>query len=200
MRQLSKTVSLSEAGRSLAVVSAIVALWGCSNAQVRGTRSAVTQAMPITVCDWFKSPLAYRGKMVAITGVYWYGLRQSCAEPFVTAGHAWPSAFYLTDSQAAAQRGTPVPFETDQRSLDELDRIEIREAKAGLRGAIWVKITGQIRTIVRDGQIVVGGYGHLGVFPAELVVERVSDIEIKPDPPYDYRELLKGPWEGGRIR
>jgi hypothetical protein len=197
MRQLSKTVSLSEVGRSLAVVSAIVALWACSNAQVRGTRSAVTQALPITVCDLFKSPLAYRGKIVSITGVYWGGLRQSCVEPFVTAGHAWPSAINLTDSQAAAQRGNPVPFETDYRSWDELDKTVIREAKAGLRGAIWVKMTGQLRTLLGDDRSVVGGYGHLGVFPAELVVERVSDIEIKSDPPYDYREILRGPWEGG---
>jgi len=39
------------------------------------------------------------------------------------------------------------------------------------------------------------GYGHLGAFPAQLVVESISDIEVKENPqsPYDYSNMYHGP-------
>ena len=39
-----------------------------------------------------------------------------------------------------------------------------------------------------------GHYGHLGVYPAELVLKRILDINLVPnaDSPYDYARLYRG--------
>jgi hypothetical protein len=33
---------------------------------------------------------------------------------------------------------------------------------------------------------VVGGFGHLGAFPGEIVVEQVFDVVVSPNATYDY--------------
>ena len=83
-------------------------------------------------------------------------------------------------------------FKTDHESWDTLDRLVIREGKAGRREEIWATMTGELRAIeiFKDGRVI-GGYGHLGAFAAELVVHRVFDVEIKANPTYDYRTMLR---------
>jgi hypothetical protein len=152
-----------------------------------------TGRQPVTICELLKNVQAYRGKVVAVRGIYWYGLRQSCAEPLVTGGHAWPSALNLVDTAAARSEAETPAFKTDRSSWDRLDELVVREAKAGQREEIWATVVGFVRapvTYIRDGKVV-GGYGHLGAFPAELVVEHISDVSIMPAPTYDYRELLR---------
>ena len=67
--------------------------------------------------------------------------------------------------------------------------------KQGLDEEIWVTVVGMLRApesyVRKDGQVV-GGYGHLGGYPAQLVVKTVVNIAIKERPTYDYRELLRG--------
>ena len=38
------------------------------------------------------------------------------------------------------------------------------------------------------------GYGHLGVFPARLVVQSITDIEVRENPKseYDYANMYHG--------
>ncbi len=198
MQERLRIVTQSEFGFSLTLVCAVCLTGACCGARVERNSASVERPPSVSVCDVIKDPTAYRGRMVAVTGVYWYGLRQACAEPLVTAGHTWPSALEFVDSSEAGQTGEPVSFQTDLRSWDDLNKTVIREAKAGRRGAIWVKITGKLlapEKYIEDGRLVTLGYGHLGVFPAELVVESVSDIEVRPVPVYDYAELLRNPVE-----
>jgi len=149
---------------------------------------------PISICDLLQSVRSYRGKTVTVRGIYWSGLRQTCTQPFSTSDHTWPSAINLVDSDYVAGTEESVPFKTDRESWDKLDEIAIREGKAGRREEIWVTVTGRLRApeayIRKDGRVR-GGYGHLGVYPAELVVERVSDVEIRPTPTYDYKAILR---------
>ena len=125
------------------------------------------------------------GRNVSVTGIYWHGLRQTCAQPFVTGDHVWPSALNLVDSDYRGGGDEPVSFRTDRESWDRLDAITVREAKAGRRVEVWVTMGGKRRArehyVLNDKQTA-GGYGHLGVFPAELVVQRVLDINVKPNP------------------
>jgi hypothetical protein len=85
-------------------------------------------------------------------------------------------------------------IQTDQKSWDELDALVLREAKAGHREEVWVTVVGLFQApqayILEDGHVV-GGYGHIAVFPAELVVERVLGTIIRRTRTYDYRELLR---------
>ena len=78
------------------------------------------------------------------------------------------------------------------------------EAKNGKRLEIWVTAVGQLRTRTRRSPLgpcdKIGsgrypGYGHLGAFPAQLVVQQFKDIEVKvnPESPYDYGHMYHGP-------
>ncbi len=184
--------AIQNSGCAIALLA--VALCGCTRGRVTQEVRKTSNPEPISVCELLENVTRYRSKMVSIRGVYWYGLRQSCPEPFVTDGHRWPSAVNLVDSGSPLLEPGVASFATDRQSWDQLDEVVLREARAGHREGIWVTVTGMIQApasyLREDGQVV-GGYGHLGVFPAELVVERVSDILIKADPSYDYREFLQ---------
>jgi hypothetical protein len=119
----------------------------------------------------------------------WNGVRQACPEPFVIRDRAWPSALNLVGSDLAVKLRQPIPFKTDLQSWDTLNKLVIREAKANHREEIWVTISGKLNAIhIRaDGQVT-GGYGHLGIFPAEMVLERIQDMTIKATPTYDYSD------------
>jgi hypothetical protein len=169
----------------------------CSNAQFKSTSKQPPAQAIISICDLFKDLTRYRGELVTVRGIYWHGLRQPCPDSFVTLDHKWPSALNLVDSDLVATQGQNVPFKTDRKSWDVLDEITLREIREGRHEEIWVTAVGKLRTpegYIRDDGRVAGGYGHLGVFPAELVVQRVFDIEIKATPTYDYG-LMRAPGE-----
>jgi hypothetical protein len=87
-----------------------------------------------------------------------------------------------------------VQFQTDIRSWDRLDAVVLREAKARRREEIWVTVTGLVRApekYVREGGRIAAGYGHLGIFPAEIVVQQIRDVVVKPTPTYDYGALVR---------
>ena len=144
----------------------------------------------LSVCDLSKDYGAYRDKLVAVRGVYYYGLRQTCQQ--TCANGPWPSFLDMVGA--------------DDISWEALARAEQSvelEAKKGKRLEIWVTAVGKLETRARLSPL--GpcdkkgsrylGYGHLGVFPARLVVRSFSEIEIieNPKSPYDYRNMYHGP-------
>lgn len=139
--------------------------------------------------------------MVAVKGVYYYGLRQTC--PQACANGPWPSFLDLTSSGYTPSGEPAVGFITDERSWAALDKVQQaveREAKLGKKAEIWVTVLGQVRASPRRSPIgpcdraVNGGYGHLGVYPAQLVVRSVTSIEVVPNAhsPYDYSNMYHG--------
>ena len=76
------------------------------------------------------------------------------------------------------------------------------EAKKGKRLEIRVTAVGQLRTTAKRSPLgpcdEIGsgdfGYGHLGAWPAELVIQHFSDIEVKANPnsPGDYGKMYHG--------
>jgi hypothetical protein len=141
------------------------------------------------VCELSKDYGAYRGKLVAVRGVYYYGLRQTCSQK--CAEGPWPSFIELV----GARNGT----------FDGLSKVEQSvelEAKKGKRFEIWVTAVGQLETMAALSRLgpcdKVGsgyqGYGHLGVFPAQIRVSYFRDIEVKENPKsaYDYGKMYHG--------
>jgi len=176
-----------------AVVTIVLAILGlsCVRPDSQVARVSQTSEMaPITVCDLLSNAPSYQGKIVAVRGIYWDGLRQTCPDSIV-AHSGWPNAVNLSTS-ALAGPYEPVPFETDQASWDRLDEILLREARASRREEVWFTAVGRFRSVdFQKDRLTVGGYGHLNVLPAELVVKQISDITIDPKPTYDYREVLR---------
>lgn len=162
-----------------------------SQAQAQPT----TRQQATTVCELLKNPPAYRDQVVTVRGIYWYGLRERCREQLVTGDHTWPSAIDMVDADSPVSDGVAAHFKTDSMSWERLDQAVRKVAASGKKREIWITVTGMIRAPVsyrrRDGEIV-GGYGHLGVFPAQLVVKEIGDVAVKDIQTYDYRELLHG--------
>jgi hypothetical protein len=168
-------------------------LVGCSRPQ--------PSTVVLTVCDLSRDFTAYRGKLVAVRGVYYSGLRQTCPQTRISG--PWPSVLNLAFTGETPQGEPPVAFATDEVTWDTLDRVERAveyDAEHGKRVEIWVTALGQVRagdhrSPVGPCDIVARGrYGHLGGAPAELVVKSFSDIAVVPNPnsPYDYSHVYRG--------
>ena len=143
----------------------------------------------VMACDLSKDYGAYRDQWIAVRGVYYYGLRQTCEQK--CADRPWPSFIDL----AGARNGA---FD----ALGKVEREVERKAKQGKRYEIWVTAVGRLKTEARLSPLgpcdKAGsryfGYGHLGAFPAQLVVESFHDIEVRenPDSEYDYANMHHG--------
>ena len=151
-------------------------------------------ARVLSICAVLAEIPAYRGKTIAIRGVYTYdGLRQDdCSSEFVTGDHHWPPVLNLVLSDYPDGEKLPVGFTTDVRSWRNLATTAIEAGRQGRSVEIWATIIGLLRArkeYVRPGGAVSGGFGHLGVLPAEIVIERVVDVRVKPveNSRYDYR-------------
>lgn len=140
----------------------------------------------LSVCDLAKNYGAYSNKVIAIRGVYYYGLREDCQQKCGT--RPWPSFLDLAG-------------DVDWDELANTEQTVEREAKGGKRFEIWVTAHGQLKTKARPSSSDPcdnsrsPGYGHLGAFPAQLVVSSFSDIKVveNPDSPYDYANMYHGP-------
>jgi hypothetical protein len=121
---------------------------------------------------------------VQVRGVYFGDLEEPCEKPVILGEHQWPSAISVIG---------PRQDSAGWKSWDGLHGVVVKEAQRGSRGAIWVTITGRLLGPWHTddhGNRIYGGYGHLGAFPAEIIVDHVSDIELKPTPKLNYREMF----------
>jgi hypothetical protein len=145
----------------------------------------------ISVCELSKDYSKFRDKVVAVRGVYYYGLRQDCQQK--CGDGPWPSFINL--------EGGPDGVWT---ALAKAERDVEAEAKlTGKRFEIWVTVVGTLKTRAKTSRRGPcdrkswgpSGYGHLGAFPAQINVERFRGIEVRVDPksPYDYADMYHGP-------
>jgi hypothetical protein len=157
-------------------------------------RSTTDMGSIVSVCQVLADPSSYRGKVVQVRGVFTYrGLREDdCPKEFITGGHRWPPILNLASTEYTDAEELPFGFVTDLQSWEHLDEVAIEAGKRGRPVEIWATIIGQIRAqpdyVLPDGRVR-GGYGHLGVLPAEIVVKRVTDVVVKQvaESRYDYR-------------
>ncbi len=61
--------------------------------KIGSTAHTTPRVLPpvIDVCSLFNDIGKYHGKIVAVRGIYWFGLRQNCARTFTTGTHVWPT-------------------------------------------------------------------------------------------------------------
>lgn len=181
--------------RKVLGVGVVILLAACNRSPDGGKR--YQPAVRISICDLLRDVSRYRGKTIALTGVYWLGLQQSCPQGFTTAQHTWPTAASLTTTDSVGD-GEKLPFTTDRASWEELESLVMREARARHREEIWVTVVGLLRApdsyVLNDGKVF-RGYGPFNLFPVELVVQRVSKITINSTPTYDYGEIIDHPLE-----
>jgi len=148
-------------------------------------------AAVISVCELSKDFPGFRDKVVTVRGVYYYGLRQECAEKCKDG--LWPSFIDLEGST----NETWAALAKSERD------VETEAKRSGKRFELWVTVVGRLQTRAKRSALGpcdrkswgLGGYGHLGAFPAQIIVESFRDIEVRVNPqsPYDYANMYHGP-------
>jgi hypothetical protein len=157
-----------------------------------------SNAPVLSVCELSKHLPRYNNQVVTVRGVYYYGLRQECPQKCAT--EVWPSFIALVGKESS----DPETARRNAEAFANLHRQAEDEAKrTGKRFEIWVTVTGELHTHAQPRSFVpcdrkswgMPGYGHLGVYPAEIVAEGLKDIEVKENPrsPYDYANMYHGP-------
>ncbi len=144
----------------------------------------------VSVCEALQHSSAYKNKMVTILGIYFFGVLRECNSKVIIENETWPSVIQPLISFGL--KGDP-DFETDTASLEDLDKLTLREAKAHKKEEIWAKISGKFLVAEVDPNLPyrwVKGFSKHGPIPAGLFVKQVLSIEIKPNPTYDYGEEL----------
>jgi hypothetical protein len=144
----------------------------------------------MTVCELSRDFTTYRNRVVAVRGVYFHGLRQEC--PQTCATEPWPSFVDLVGSDAAG--------DTIWSELAKAERKAEQEAKQGRRVEVWVTVIGKLNASEWRSPIgpcdrsVNSGFGQLGVFPAQIVVEAFNEVQAipQPDSPYDHGHIYRG--------
>lgn len=182
---LGNTATSKLRARGLLVLVTLLTI-GCTSE--RGTTDT---GATVSVCEVLGNPSLYRGKIVRVRGVFTYeGLRQDdCPKEFITRGRKWASVLNLASTQRRESGEPPFGFVTDYESWDRLDTTAVEAGKQGRPVEIWATVIGRFRVYLLPDGSIGGGYGHLGVLPAEIVVKRVEDIVVKPvvKSRYDYR-------------
>ena len=167
----------------------------------RVARQADEAGHAMTVCQLFSDLPSHQDKIVAVRGIYYFSLLQpDCQSRLVVNGHEFPVALFLVGSgDEAGFKDRPVEFETDARGWWAFEDFAIKEGLHKRKEEIWVTVVGQLRGPVwhsRNGQTGVGGYGEQGLFAAELVIKSVSNVEVRPNPTFDYFRLVPKAWGG----
>jgi hypothetical protein len=179
--------------RTPILVALLVACGACS--RNRSDRALDATPALMTVCQLFSDLPSHQDQIVAVRGVYYFGLVQNgCSDQLLVKDHAWPTAVDIALSDLPSSFGDrPVGFRTDLVEWHAFENFVIQEGLRRRREEVWVTVVGQLRGPVwhlRNGEKGTGGYGHLGAYAAQLVVKRVENIEVKPNPSYDYFQLV----------
>jgi hypothetical protein len=170
--------------------------------------AAQSTAVPktLSVCELFKNLRSHAGEMISVRGTLYSGrevsaLGGNCDTRFVTkyseselpeglprteSDYLWPTALNLADSSWVEKGAEPVDFRTDEESVQRVFALLRREKASGQDIEILVTVVGKLRMKDRyqvgktpDGALLADGYGHLGTYPAQLVIKTMLDPVVK---------------------
>ncbi len=159
-------------------------------APLSGNRAS--EMKDLSVCDLMSRLTKERYKVVKVHGELYSSSEitalgsDPCATQFTAGGVRWPAALDLVSSEYRTDpKERAAPFVTDPAAMARL-RAAIAERNRLNRGAkLIVTITGFLRARQKYVRMMTGygsqgnGYGHLGLYPAQLVIKTVDDIRIE---------------------
>ena len=169
-------------------------------------------ATPVSICALFEDLRSHEGKMVAVRGNI-YSSREifaigetGCKSKFITKYNllptipsldltkdfAWPTALDLADAEDIVRGEEKVPFTTDRESITRLgDTVRHEKERLGTTNVeVSAVMTGLLRLrqqyevgAFNDGTMHGRGYGHLGIYPGQLVIQKVCEATVRPGKP-----------------
>jgi hypothetical protein len=136
---------------------------------------------PLSVCEVLQDLKTYRGQIIQIRG-RWTGdsLEGDCPTSLKTGDYEWPSAVVLTQPNSSiVESEEPAKWKADmpayRRALRELERRSQDSVVATFVGRLDARDRLEVLTN-NVPQPVPVGYGHLGTYPARLVIITVKEV------------------------
>ena len=108
-----------------------------------------------------------------------YCLRDFCGSRLRTRSYTWPSAIWLAGPALAE---STIDFQPDMESIQRLSDV-LHEKARDFSAEVVATIEGRLEAhalrtgIGGNGQVIGMGYGHLGGFPAQIIIKSVISIE-----------------------
>ena len=148
---------------------------------------------PLRVCEVLENLPRYRGKTITVRGMLYQSREITalgdtpCKQPLMTGDYQWPPALDLEYSSYRPSDESAVTFQTDLGNVDTTSA-EIRTLrKKAPGGDVWVTVVGYLRAKDKYNVFLGGdrkwhgqGYGHLGTYPAQLVIRRMYQASLTP--------------------
>ena len=174
---------------------------------VMAARVLASDDVPVLkVCEVLNNRTVYNGKSIIVVGEYhsWNEgavLDDVCHSKLVTDGHEWPTSIWLADD--AEQVAAPPSNLPDYRqhaakilaNLPELKRTKLQVVVNCHYSGVWAAVYGHFET--KDSFSVVWapdrqiGFGHLAMYPAQLVWPRKTFWCLVPSDKYPALEAME---------
>ena len=142
----------------------------------------------IPICELFQNLSAWKGKRVAVRGEFVSTMEGAwiigrCKGGFITDGYRWPVS--LTFGVAAPYSAKTAKlyrptWPSPSKGADLQGQFEVTKA-ATFVGLLRMRSEYNV-TCLRNGTYLGKGFGHLNGAAAELIVEDIRNVELKPQP------------------
>jgi hypothetical protein len=155
----------------------------------------------VSVCELFADLASHSGTRVKVRGILYSGREvfalgeKLCSKKFVTRYRSGPELLGLPGVTSEYVWPTAINLRSSSESTEEESVVRVlnmlKQARASQRSGngnvdLWVTVVGVISTkehydvaLSANGELVASGYGHLGGYPAQLVIETMTDPEVK---------------------
>ena len=167
--------------------------WLLSMGCLTPARGQALAETPLRVCEVLENLPRYRGKTITVRGMLYQSREITalgdtpCKHPMRTGDHQWPPALDLEYSSYTPRGEAAVTFQTDLENV-ETTSAEVRALREKAPGRdVWVTVTGHLRargkynvSLGGDGKWHGQGYGHLGIYPAQLVIRKMYQAGLAP--------------------
>jgi hypothetical protein len=135
----------------------------------------VNPEKPFTVCHVLQNLDAYSGKIIQISGVWrGYDIEDNCETQLQVAGHKWPNAMQVIATDFLDMWDDPINWSFDSHEM-ELAFNRLLQFMDNGNATIIGKLEAKWEVFPEGPSLL--GYGHLGYYPARIIVKEIKDIE-----------------------
>jgi len=150
---------------------------------------AEAQNKPLDVCEVLQSLSRYRGRMITVRGEFvGNAIDGPACAVLKTGDHEWHKSILIDiPHESYGFIDPPAEWKIDLKQWDSaVKKWQALRKRWGSATPIFATIVGRLDTrnellgvpALPDTKLVPWGYGHLGMYPARLVLLEIKDIEV----------------------
>lgn len=164
------------------MLPAVLACWICMSA-------AGAQNKPLDVCEVLQNLSRYRGQMITVRGEFVGNAIDGTTCPVLKTGdHEWHKGVLIDiPHESYAPIDPPAAWKIELKNWDRaVEKWQALKKRWGGGTPVFATIVGRLDTksdplevpTLPNGNSLPWGYGHLGIYPARLVLFDIKDVEV----------------------